>query len=1592
MKKIITLAFSLLFIFTHVSGQGKLDYEHDSRWFWGLNVGSTWQTTDVKNQNNWGLGLTLGKSFNYNYGKKVSFDLRARYLYGNWYGQDRDTTGFQLPNHALSTGETNYKDNLGYSVMNFKTEVHRVALELVIHANGIRERSGWDPYIFGGVGLTWHQTLGNQLNSNDTTGGSSMYKYNTLNGDYSRASLNNLQDGSYETALDGTKKGEFRVGFMPSVGIGIGYQVGPRFSLGLEHKTTFTRIDNFDGYVNQNSKIKNDLYHYTSFYLRFQIRKHRVKTDDPNSLGNLPNYEDNGNQTATPPVVNFTNPRASGTNVTQPNFTIRADVKNVDSQNNITFRQNGFTSTNFSYNATTDRLESNVTLAPGQNIFEIVATNNAGTDQKTTIIVYNRDTQVPPIVTFTNPASSPATVSVPTFNLAATVLNVQQSNQVTMTVNGQTYSSFSFNPSNNSLSAVLNLNTGTNIVTVTGTNAAGTDSKTTTIIYRSAEQPPVVYYVDPQSSPYTTTASTFVINAEVLNVSGSQNITFKQNGNINQSFTFNGSTHDFQSSVVLNAGQNVFEIIAINNAGTAQATTIIINERKAPKPPIVTITNPSVNPYTTENGVFVLNATVLNVTAASQIQVTFNGQNLTNFTYTNSSNAVTAYLNLIEGSNIITVKGTNNDGTDSKQTVIIYRKPVVQQPPVVTFSAPASDPYITETATFNVSASVLNVANSSGITVNVNGVNTSSFTFNSSTTSLTFPLNLIEGANTVVITGTNAVGSDSKSRTIIYRKPKTVIPPVVTFQDPITNPVTVFNQIYNVRARVQNVNGAQDIQLRINGAASSNFVYSNSSEIMTFSTSLIAGANIIEITATNTAGQDVETTTIIFKLPDPMLPPAVTITTPASDPHMSSVPTTPITATVLNVDGAQNIQVTLNGAVYNGFSYNAATKQLNFTMSLNEGANKLVIKAFNNAGEATDSRTINFRKLVVQQPPFVTFITPATAGSTVNSPNYTVKATVTNVENSAQVVVQQNGQTVNPGSYTFNTSTKEVLFNASLNIGNNTFTVTGTNAAGTHTATTTINYVLQIVLCNKPVIEFVTPSAQQTEVALADYGFRVKIQNITNANQVQVLVNGIVQAVGDYNAAMGVYAQNINLSAGQNIIEIIASNNCGETKRNRTIIYKPVTAPCLAPVVQKINPNTDAVTTQQASTQISASVINVNNASELTLKINGINKTFSFDAATHQVTANAALKIGANTIELQAGNDCGSASTSWIITRMACEIPVIRVTSASVADNGTTYAQAFSLNGSITGVTSSTQISVIQNAAQINFVYNPATGTLVLDRALGSGANKFVISATNECGTATLEYNVTRKKDPNAYPPRITITNPATSPFSSEVGAMNIQVSTQYVTDASQVSITVNGVPTNFDFNASNGAINFNRTLVEGINKIEATAVTQYGTASDTKIIDYKKQVVKAPQIFLTNPQRCPGSFPAGTSTITGYVTNITNVNEVTITINGRAVNFSPLLNNGNLAFSIEINLGEGSNPMPLQINAANAGGSDAKSCLISVEVDATMENGPKFDIKKPVIKNPVVKQPETTQPVITPPVITPKPKRPSPTITPAPR
>ena len=105
---------------------------------------------------------------------------------------------------------------------------------------------------------------------------------------------NETLDGIYETNAHGFEDDAGKVTFMPSVGIELGYQFTPRFSMHVGHKTTFAGVDDLDGELWDDNNVltgDNDIHHYTNLSLQWIIDPRTKKMN--------------------PPIINVTNPRTN---------------------------------------------------------------------------------------------------------------------------------------------------------------------------------------------------------------------------------------------------------------------------------------------------------------------------------------------------------------------------------------------------------------------------------------------------------------------------------------------------------------------------------------------------------------------------------------------------------------------------------------------------------------------------------------------------------------------------------------------------------------------------------------------------------------------------------------------------------------------------------------------------------------------------------------------------------------------------------------------------------------------------------------------------------------------------------------------------------------------------------------------------------------------------------------------------------------------------------------------------------------------------------------------------------------------------------
>ena len=728
MKNIFLL--SLAFFLTYNLSAQKIDYDNTSKLFMGVNLGGTWNTTDVKYKLGAGWGLTLGKSYNYNYGKIVSFDIRARYLSGNWYGQDTSISSLA---GYLGTVLSSYQSQGGI-IHNFKSKTRRLALELVVHLNGLTEKTGIDPYVFGGIGLTFNRTYGNLLQIDSL----SNYQY--------PADLNALDD-TYESVLDGYDAKKYEVNVMPSLGFGLGYQIGKATTIGIEHKTTFTQKDAFDGVSNSSPRSKNDLYHYTSLYIQFRVNKTPRENPLPNQTISCPK-----------PIIKFSNSSRDNSISTSPQFTINASVSNVAGMSNISLLNSSNIMVPYSYDSYSNQLSANVILNPGINIFTLTASNECGTEQKTITIQY-KDC-IDPSLSFINPISERTTVIYPSFTFSATINGLQSTQGILVYQNGVLLNNISYNPTTRILQSNVTLQPGLNTFTVSLTNNCGSTSSSTSVSYENCIKPRIT-----STNPITNTVVSLPalrLKATIDNITSKENITVTLNGRQVSTTTYNTTTKTADISLQLSSGTNTIIISATNNCGSDNETIIInLNDCIAP---IVTINGRN---STVSAPAYSLSASIVNLPSREGITVTLNGSPQ-NFTFSNGQ--LTSNINLQAGENKLIVSAVRNCGTDSKIIIINLNDCIA---PIVTINGRN---FTVSAAAYSLSANIVNMPLKAGITVTLNG-SPQSFTFSNG--QLRSNINLQAGENKLIVSAVRNCGTDSKTINIIYTIPKPIPKPAV---------------------------------------------------------------------------------------------------------------------------------------------------------------------------------------------------------------------------------------------------------------------------------------------------------------------------------------------------------------------------------------------------------------------------------------------------------------------------------------------------------------------------------------------------------------------------------------------------------------------------------------------------------------------------------------------------------------------------------------------------------------------------------------------------------------------------------------------
>lgn len=1376
----------------------------------GLNAGLSFQSSDVRSlYEGFGLGATLAKNLYYKPGAPISFDLRGRLLYAQQLGIDGqrsfDIAGNTVLNGSKLLDYTNYPAGLaepqGFVFQNHKTDVFELGLEAVLTLNQLREKTGVVASIYGGLGFDWFLTKIDQTNAS----GQAYYQdYAGLNQQQSESAIQSqlrsaILDGDFETLADGFEAEGGTIGIMPSLGLELGYDVTPNFSIHAGHRFTFSGTDILDGH--QWAEPNNDIYHYTNFALRWKVRPRETRLLAPVI------------EIITPNTIPYASPVVNGL--------VRARIRNVQNGADVTCSING-REQSFTYNR--GQFSKPFRLQNGENVVIIRATNSVGSDEERVIIFYEEKAPPPPPVArvpdviITQPSNSYTSTSSPNYTVTASINEIERKNQINFLVNGRNQN-FTFNPSNGQFQANINLQGGENSIQIEASNSAGKDSESATIKLEVGVRPTVLI-TRPSRSPFTVENRSYELEASITDVPQRAGISVSMNGRNLSDFSYDANTGILRTNLNLQEGTNNIRILAQNEAGQGQAeTSIIYQAPRQQRPPQVRITSPS-NGFRTQSASTNIRATVQLVNNRNDIQIDLNGRAFNNFSFSNGT--VTANIPLQMGANQIVVRGRNIDGQDEDRiNVERFEEVIVRRPPTVNIQRPNNNSTSTRPST-DLVVSVREVNRTSDIQVLVNGRVFNNFRFDRARQEVTANVALISGNNSIQVTANNASGSDTDQVYITYRSN----PPTVSIAQPTANQ-TVSSDRVNFRANVQNVTQKNQIELIVNGRQVYDFNFNSSRREVTALLRLQSNNNSIQIRVSNNDGQDEDQVSI--RVQQPVVLPTVRIDRPANNATIESAQVQ-LSASTAKVSNKGQIQLSLNGQAVSNFNFNLLRGEITANLNLRSGNNTIRIRVQNNDG--SDEDTVNVR-FVMSSPPSVRITQPSANSESANS-RVAFRATTKNVDDKNQIRLLVNGQTVN--NFSYNSIRQEVSTDLTLNPGSNNISIEVNNGSGTSRDQVNVTYRQ----ATPPTVSFTSP-LNNSNTTTERVTVKVKTKNVKDRNELQFTLNG--QAISNFgfqSARQEITAQ-VVLIPGRNTLTVSAQNADGNDNDQLTINYTPPKPPQVT-IVQPQN----GMKVSQASTILSASTQEVAQQEEISVTLNNLPVTdFKWDGQT--LTANITnLKAGDNTIKVSVNNRNGSDEASVTINYT----PVIRSRPPSIsfvapAEEEITHREnIYFVKAILKNVTAANQIQMnINRSPFTQFNFNPRNGELTFEMTLKNPRNSISITATTKGGNANARRIINYvPKEPQGDLPFVrveSVSQPTINPLNPGVARSTITATVKNVT-AEQISLMVNSRNiSNFTYRPETGFFQCTFTLDRGENRITLRAVSDAGQDQGVRTITF---------------------------------------------------------------------------------------------------------------------------------------------------------
>lgn len=871
---------------------------------------------------------------------------------------------------------------------------------------------------------------------------------------------------------------------------------------------------------------------------------------------------------------------------------IYGNIEHIDKKSQATVLVNN-RPVDFSYNEITKRFSVDVSVV-GTTSVQIKALNEAGTATKSYVITCEAPAEEPE-VNILSPNDNPHTVKDCRAVIIAQTRYVEDKAQLEVTKNGQLIH-FDFNEATGTVTINNEILEGTSNFEIVAKTEGGAAVATRLI---KCEKPapvvpkPVVTFITPAENPYTAIDCQLHLKASVL---------YAEKANINVSINGIPTAFEFDEAnkfVLLKKefeGTATVKVTAKNTTGSVQNERVVICKPKVPKP-LITILEPAISPFITENCKATVVATVLHVTDKSQIAVSNNGKEVP-FSFDPTNKKVSTNIFDIDNSKI-QIKAQNESGFAQKEQLLKCIPPPPK--PTVEILKPTVAS-VKETLCKAQLEAKITPKNVDNISVTFGGLKLSSAEYNyDENTGKLYIDKPYEKEVNILITANNESGKASASVTFNCEKEEAPIAlPEITLISPKEEISSTCQIAFT--ANVLHVENKDGLELYDNGQRipAENFSFVNNTIVYD---KVFGGKMTLRLVAKNTSGEKSISKTITCKPPVPN--PIVKVIAPTESPFNITSCETTIKATVLHATQKEQIKVTQNGKAM-AFTFDPKSEQVSIEHE-GKGRYEYVITVVNESGEAKATQTI----VCTPPAPEIKFLVPNQNPFNTDKCNFEVKASVLNVEDKSAILVRVNGQPVN---FIYHTSTKLVTFPLE-SIGESTVTITATTPAGNTTKTTVVKCA---PIVPKPTVTIIRPNRNPFTTQECDVILKATTENITTENQVKVTKGG-KDIPFRFNPTNGRITVNRTVADKETIV-ITVSNEQGEAVASQTL-------ECVipAPSITMISPTENPYITKDCQATLKAQIEGIKEISELEVYSNGAKLTkadYSFSEGTFTYALN----------------------------------------------------------------------------------------------------------------------------------------------------------------------------------------------------------------------------------------------------------------------------------------------------------------------------------------------------------------------------------